>query len=309
MEPTERAACFPLQLDGVTQVKSDPMGPAHLSSSSHSGCSECEEESQPNLGDRRSLSYVYALGRVEPRFPRLSIEKEFAQVTGRSDTAGLTDRQTVHAVLSKRENRYLVRQLCYVFSIEGIDTYLLQPRDPADYELLSDAIRPTPRSSDIDVVIGLRGQISTPGMCNGLLLPTVGFDQIYSFDIDSLIKSIPRPEKTSSKAFEATAEELFLRIQQLADNAGSADEHRAVNYLVVRYKDIYSATADAYARNCSLTAIETRRSRLSGVRTVIDVIFCYTNRATDVTEKLFARVDVTEQFPYLATKLSPYYDR
>jgi hypothetical protein len=28
-------------------------------------------------------SYVYAIGRVEPRFPRLSVEKEFAQVTDR----------------------------------------------------------------------------------------------------------------------------------------------------------------------------------------------------------------------------------
>jgi hypothetical protein len=34
-----------------------------------------------------------------------------------------------------------------------------------------------------------------------------------------------------------------------------------------------------------------------------------TNRNTDVDEKSFARVDVTEEFPYLVTKLSPYYDR
>ena len=32
--------------------------------------------------------YVYALGRIEPRFPRLSIEKEYAQATGRAETAG-----------------------------------------------------------------------------------------------------------------------------------------------------------------------------------------------------------------------------
>jgi hypothetical protein len=38
-------------------------------------------------------SYVYALGRIEPRFPRLSVEKEFAQATGRAETVNLTDRQ------------------------------------------------------------------------------------------------------------------------------------------------------------------------------------------------------------------------
>jgi hypothetical protein len=37
--------------------------------------------------------YVFALGRVAPRFPTLALEKEFEQATGRlEDTAGLTDR-------------------------------------------------------------------------------------------------------------------------------------------------------------------------------------------------------------------------
>jgi len=42
---------------------------------------------------------------------------------------------------------------------------------------------------------------------------------------------------------------------------------------------------------------------------VVDVIFSYTNRNTDVTDKSFCRVGVTEEFPFLVTKLSPYYDR
>jgi hypothetical protein len=48
---------------------------------------------------------------------------------------------------------------------------------------------------------------------------------------------------------------------------------------------------------------------LSGTRKIVDVIFSYTNRTTDVVEKFFVRVDVTEEFPFLVTKLSPYYDR
>ena len=38
-------------------------------------------------------SYVYAIGRVEARFPNLAAEKEFAQAGGRTDTAG-KDRPT-----------------------------------------------------------------------------------------------------------------------------------------------------------------------------------------------------------------------
>jgi hypothetical protein len=55
------------------------------------------------------VSYVYALGRIEARFPRLSVEKEFVQVAGRSETAGKTGQQVFHTILSKRENRYLQR--------------------------------------------------------------------------------------------------------------------------------------------------------------------------------------------------------
>jgi hypothetical protein len=39
------------------------------------------------------------------------------------------------------------------------------------------------------------------------------------------------------------------------------------------------------------------------------MIFSVTNRNTDVNEKFFVRVDVTEEFPFLVTKLSPYLDR
>jgi hypothetical protein len=58
-----------------------------------------------------------------------------------------------------------------------------------------------------------------------------------------------------------------------------------------------------------LSAVEVRPSPLSGTRNIVDVIFSYTNRNTDVTEKFFVRVDVTEEFPFLVTKMSPYYDR
>jgi hypothetical protein len=61
--------------------------------------------------------------------------------------------------------------------------------------------------------------------------------------------------------------------------------------------------------NAALAAVDVAPSPLSGTRKVVEVIFSYTNRNTDVTEKFFTRVDVTEEFPFLLTKLSPYYDR
>ena len=255
------------------------------------------------------ISYIYAIGRVEARFPNLAAEKEFAQATGRTDSAGKTDQQTLYAVLSTRENRYLVRQICWVLTVQGLETYLLAPRDPADIDLLVEAIRPTPSPNDIDVVIGMRGPIAPPTMCNGLMVPIVIFDQIYSFDRDALIKAIPKPEKTTAAQFGPAAEELFHRIMQMTDNVGATDDHRALNYLAMRYPAIYAKAAEEFAKNCSLSGVEVRASRISEARNIVDVIFSYTNRSTDYTEKFFVRVDVTEEFPFLVTKLSPYYDR
>lgn len=255
-----------------------------------------------------ALSYVYAIGRIETRFQNMAAEKEFTQVAGRADTKGKTDQQTFHAILSNRENRYLARQLCWVFTVQGLETYLLVPRDPADVDRLIDAIRPAPGGNDIDVVIGVRGPIAAPDMCNGLLVPIVAFDQIYSFDRPSLIKAIPCPEKMTAAQFGPVADELLDRIMQLTDNAGNLDEHRALNYLAVRYPTIYANAADAFARDFSLTGVEVRPSSLSGTRKIVDVIFSQTNRKTDFTEKQFVRVDVTEEFPFLAMKLSPYFD-
>jgi hypothetical protein len=183
------------------------------------------------------------------------------------------------------------------------------PRDPTDYDQLLEAVRPQPSPLDVDVVVGLRGPIAPPEMCNGLMIPIVAFDQIYSFDRDALIKAIPIPPKITAKQFAPAAEELFDRIMLGADNAGSSDDHRALNYLAVRYPAIYAAAADAYGRNGSLTAVDVQPSPLSSTRNIVDVIFSFTNRATDVTEKFFTRVDVTEEFPFLVTKMSPYFDR
>jgi hypothetical protein len=265
----------------------------------------------PNGDVVATPSYVYALGRIDPRFASLAVEKEFAQVTGRADAAGLTDREALQRILSDRANRYLTRQICWVFVIEGLETYLLAPRDPADLELLVEAVRPRPNPADLDVVIGMRGPLAPPEACNGLMVPIVVFDQLYSFDRDALLGAIPRPKGVPAKEeerFRAAAAELFDRILQLADNAGATDEHRALNYLAVRYPAIYAQTAEAHADNASLSAVDVRSSRLSGVRKIVEVIFSYTNRQTDVSDKYFVRVDVTEQFPFLVTKLSPFYE-
>ena len=274
---------------------------------SASSCPVCS--AMAGGGSQASWPPVYAIGRIVPRYPSPAVEKEMLQATGRADVAGLTDRQTLHTVLSKAGNRYLTRQLCWVLTIEGLDTYILHPRDPVDFDLLVESLRPNPSPMDLDVVIGLMGPIAGPHLCNGLLVPIVVFDQIYSFDREALIQAIPKPDKKPAKDFAPVAEELLDRIMQMADNAGSTADHRALNYLAVRYGAIYAAIGAAFNSNASFTSVEVRPSPLGGIRDVVDVIFAFTDRTTDVISKQYVTVDVTERFPFLVRKLSPYFDR
>ncbi|WP_211328611.1 hypothetical protein [Thermomonospora umbrina] len=282
-----------------------------------SGCSSCAGDSASHShahppaasAPQEPPTFVYAIGRIEPRFPGLGIEKEFAQATGRAATAGLSDRQAAHAVLTDPANRYLVRQLCWVLTIEGLDTYVLRPRDGGDLDMLVEAVRPSAGRQDVDVVVGFLGPLAGPEVCNGLVAPQLAFDQVYSFDTASFLAAIPRPEELDEEQFRASAGDLFARIGQLADNTGATDEHRALNYLAVRYPAIYARAAQQFARDTALTNVEVRPSRLAGIRKIVNVVFTYTHRATAVPERFAVKVDVTEEFPFLVSDLAPYYDR
>jgi hypothetical protein len=301
-QPGPNGAPFVMPLEN--NLKTAPL--SHVSPAT---CANCGAVAETNGNGEVTPSYIFAIGRVEMRFPTVAVEKEFAQASGRTDTKGLTDRRAIHAVLSERANRYLLRHLCWVFTIEGLETYILVPRDPADYEQLLEAVRPQPSPLDIDVVVGVRGPIAPPEMCNGLMIPIVAFDQIYSFDRDALIKALPAPKGPKTKDYGNAAAEVFDRIMLMADNAGSTDEHRALNYMAVRYPAVYYTVAEAFERDSWLTAVDVQSSPLSGTRNIVDVIFSFTNRKTDVVEKFFTRCDVTEEFPFLVTKMSPYFDR
>jgi hypothetical protein len=295
------------RLDTETDVK--PAVPAVTSvgqgTATAGTCSTCSATSPASAA--APSGYIYALGRIEPRFPRLSVEKEFAQATGRAETAGLTDLQALHKVLCEPRNRYLARQLCWVMTISGLETYVVIPRQPSDLDLLVESLRPAPDLGALDAVIGMRGPVAPPDFCNGLSLPIVIFDQLYSFDRESLLKSIPSPKKAAPE-FAAAAAEVLDRILAAIDNAGATDEHRALNYLAVRDPGIYALAAECFARDLALTAMEARPWPLSAARKIVEVLFTFTQRKNEFVEKYSARVDVNDEFPFVVTKMAPYFE-
>ncbi|MET9375539.1 hypothetical protein ABZX98_15485 [Streptomyces sp. NPDC002992] len=253
-------------------------------------------------------AFVYAMGQLDFRFPDLGVEKELAQVMNRTETARMTDREALSEVLNQPENRYLTRQLCYVLTIQGMDTYLLVPRDPADFALLADAIRPSHQADAVDVVIGVRGGIAPPSHCGGLQLPVVTVDQLYSATIPYLVQAIDRPASMDTEHFEKAAGDLLRMVMNVSGNVGVSDEHRALTHLMVRYSAIYRKTFERFMDDYSLASIDVRRSNLGGSRRIMDVVFTYASRTTDEVEKYFVPVDVTYLFPFRTAPLGRFYD-
>ena len=87
---------------------------------------------------------------------------------------------------------------------------------------------------DVDVVIGRLGPIAPPEICNGLIVPSWFLIKFTPSTAIRSLKAIPKSE-LSAEAFASASEELFDKITQMADKAGSTGEHRALNYLAVRY--------------------------------------------------------------------------
>jgi hypothetical protein len=299
-------------LPSTTEHKNETLSIQNIekpSTDSKEGCA-CSHKSNNMI----PIQYVYAIGKVIHRFPNKSVEMELAQTIGRipeMETKSFTNPEVAHKVFTDPNNRYIARQICYILTIEGLETYILVPSDPLDFDRLAQALRPAPDIGDIDVIIGRRGPMASPEMCNGLVVPIVIVDQIYSFDRETLMKSIPkRKEKgTSEDQFRKTADAVFNYLIQIADNAGAIDEHRALNYLAVRYDEIYYRTQLLQDENYSFTGIEVRPSLLSGTQKIVDVIFSYENRANRALQKWFCRVNVTGEWPYLVSPMREYFER
>lgn len=294
----ESSSAQPQKKCSACSAKSSPEG------SKTSGNEKSENKGTCGL---KSLPFVYVLGQIEARFPNRSIEKEYVQIIERSKSANLDHQQAFHSVLSQPENRYLARKLSWILTMEGVPIYILLPTGPEDLNILLEAIRPPACPLDRQVVVGRKGPVAPPEMC-GLEVPMVLVDQLYSLEYGDFIKTIS-PESISDERFKAAAEDMFRRMMQMADNTGSTDKHRALNYLSVRYLAIYSTAAEKLENSFSLTSAEAIPSRLSDSRKIISVVFSFTNRETGIMEKYFVRVDVTEEFPFIVTKMAPYYDR
>jgi hypothetical protein len=255
------------------------------------------------------LDYIYAVGRIEIRFPNEATRNEFVQAE--LVTNGLLDRQAYKSILSNPNNLHKARQVCWILTSEGLPIYLLMPKELNSFNrFVEDLVHCL--SYDINVVVGVRGQICTPDMCDGLVMPIVLCDQIYAINLDSLIKSIitciPRPENVEEDQLTSLVKESLFDIMKITNNPGASEADRAVNYLSCLCRDIYETTVKMKLKNSYLDYVEVQPPTFNGARKIVDVIFSYINQQSGVLEKHFVTVDITEEIPVLVTTMSKYHD-
>jgi hypothetical protein len=276
------------------------------------------------------------LGTVDIRFPDQSISEELQSV---ADTLGIHQRHDeplrswYHKVLSHKTDgmltaRHVARLLCWVLKVEGQVAYYLALRDLHDLgDLISCLGRPelddAHHHDDLDLVVG-SSSLRPVEMSPGVTAPVLGVDQLCAFERDKLIDWFtpqpvepPRrrrgaaaaPPPDESGPSEAELMRFFRMLVQSTDNFGDTDESRALNYLAVRYKALYSRYASMMAANYDLESIKVSASRLRRERRIVDPVFSFRHRETNVVQKYFVRVDASHLYPMIVTHLTEYFER
>jgi len=99
---------------------------------------------------------------------------------------------------------------------------------------------------------------------------------------------------------------LFQTLLQKTDNAGAADEDRAINYVALRYLDIYKMAQKLVTQNkppLSLDSVAGEPARVMGMRRIVDVVFQYQERGSEKITWKIVKVDTTGMFPFLQNEV------
>ena len=275
-----------------------------------------------------AFGFIYAIGRVVATFPTKDIEKEFQQLLTPDDLKVPSFEERIYRVLSRGENLFLAREMAWVFQIEDVSTYLLQPRSDVELtQFIASLKQDDPTQVQYDTIIGVHEPLPPPGAPDGNL-PWVTVNRLFHFTTRHFVDSVPLPDAINTmpdgpakqqaiSTFRALVLAIFESMLQLADNTGDTDDHRALNYVSLNYPDIYAIPwtlgpanpqTPGQPSSLSFVGVDVRRSALSGARTIIDVIFHYT-QPSGLNSRFYTSVDTTGQFPFLVTKLQPYFER
>jgi len=283
-----------------------------------SGCG-CNSKS----GNTYPSSYVYALGRTSYIPPSPSIKYEIDQAKFRANIKDVSDDVGLKKLLTgdnMQENFYLARQLCWIFNLGSIETYIVSPASIYELHNLIEMLSLPPRQNykrlieeqNIDLVVGIKGPVSPPGMCANYILPMVKADQVQTYKIsdilDNLYKTWYKEIGITEDKYQSTIYEIFSQMLELSNNEGATDENRALNFVILRAASIYMEAAKLYNKGLRLDHVRPKPVMNIGSRKIVEVLFYFRERAPGLLMETFSiKVDVTGEFPFLASYWSQYF--
>ena len=246
---------------------------------------------------------IYAIGNLDVRFPTIGVEREFQQRERamHGDLPAARGERLAHVL---RANPHLWSRVCFVLSIGNVPAYIVTPSSQHVLQRMLEAITGEAEPDVFAVMIGRRIGTAPPASCGGLLAPIIICDQIYPSKLEEWIEALGtrvegalKAKNFERKRFSAVAREVFRRVVQSTENIGAMESHRALNFVLVQHPGLALSVHER--PNSVLDRIETRTVQGTDLRKIIAVILTFVDRATGVPERVFCRVDVTEEWPFL----------
>jgi hypothetical protein len=249
--------------------------------------------------------FVFAIGKLDVRFPSVGIEREFRRCAKLvSGAASMSRGERLRKVLEA--NQHLAVRVCYLLVIGAVPAYVVAPPTALVRETILAGLSATDKSDQWAVLVGRQGPVCSPSDCGGLLVPMAVCDQLYVFsveewlsDLTTALKPAVGAKKTNRETLSKVARELFNQTVSALQNIGATDAHRALNFLLMRHPGLFLAAAERAGKS-ALDKIETRVIHGLGTRRLVAVILTFLDLTTGVPERLFCRVDVTEEWPFVA---------
>lgn len=287
----------PMGEDAPDLPQGGPAVPADPASSGYC-CPECASRGRP------APALIYAIGSVEARFPTIGIEREFQQRQGRLPEAAAEASRASQVRRVLEANPHVAVRMSYVFLAAGVPAFILAPTGRYLQDELLTAVEHTGDPDYWCVLIGRRGPMAGPEVAGGVLAPIVACDQLYCFSQEEWKASLAeqlapaiKAERINRRNLNRVTKELFAQILNSTENIGATDAHRALNYVLVQHPGLFLAAAERAGKQV-LERIEARQVHGLGARRIVAVIVTFLDMATGVPERLFTRVDVTEEWPF-----------
>lgn len=260
---------------------------------------------------------VYAAGTVDAHFPSQSVQKEFYQAVAPEDVH-LPPEKLYLKVLGRGQNLYIAREMCWTLSIFGTKSFVLVPASERQLVQLIAALQPHLTTS-LDVIVGRKGALAAADRCRDLRLPGLLCEEVSIFTCAEAVALITRAlvEQGFAPAVDQV-ETVLRRMIPLLANTGDRDEPRALNFALLRYREVYVRTwrllfttggveGARVPQEYSFEGVATRPADVQGNSRIVDVVFTYRGVETRERVRYFTSVDVGGEFPYVVNGLTRYF--